>query len=311
MSSVVRVAVGVVRDSLGRMLIALRPSHKHQGGRWEFPGGKIEAGESSEAALSRELLEELGIVVRRSVPLLSVPFSYSDKKVLLEVREVLSFDGDPCGKEGQEIRWVSARDLGSYKFPDANSPIVKAVSLPDLICISGAYSSDTDFDVRLRKAIGRGAGLVVFRPVDGVNVSVELVRSASNSCSDAEVPLVVSSALNPSFWGYADGVHLRADHLWKFDERPLEASKWFGASCHSLEEVERAKALGVDYVFLSPVLPTSSHPGARTLGWAGFEGLAAHCCGNGYALGGMRIADLEKSRQVGARGIAAISSFWE
>lgn len=311
MPVIVRVAVGVLRDHAGRVLIALRPSHKHQGDLWEFPGGKIEAGESSEVALHREIYEELGVAVRRSAPLISVPFSYPDKKVLLEVREILDFDGEPRGNEGQVVRWVSPDELSAYKFPAANVAIVNTIRLPELICITGQYSDTNDLKFRIEQAIAHGAGMVLFRPAEGECQPAEVVRVVANICRQANVHLVLSSILGDDLWQYASGVHLRAEHLTTFKVRPVGATKWLGASCHNLKEVERAKALGVDYVFLSPVLPTESHPGLEGLGWNEFAVIAGQAGVPTYALGGMQLSHLSKAKLTGAKGIAGISCFWK
>ncbi len=128
----VHVAVGVILNSQQEILIALRPQHTHQGGLWEFPGGKVESDESVELALARELKEELGLIVQKCSPLIEVRHNYSDKSVLLDVWWVDSFTGLPedrsgKGREGQDIRWISARRLDNFTFPAANQPIIDAV----------------------------------------------------------------------------------------------------------------------------------------------------------------------------------------
>ena len=122
----VHVAAAVIRGVDGRILIARRADTQHQGGLWEFPGGKVEAGESVEAALGRELKEELGIVVEAARPLIQVQHDYPDKQVLLDVWEVSAFTGEPHGAEGQPLAWVAQRELADYAFPAANQPIVAA-----------------------------------------------------------------------------------------------------------------------------------------------------------------------------------------
>ena len=116
----VHVAVAVIQSKDGRMLISKRPTASHQGGLWEFPGGKVEQGESTLAALKRELLEETGLVVLTAEPLLTVSHDYADKAVLLDVWRVTSFAGNAAGFEGQEVRWVELGDLSAYEFPAAN-----------------------------------------------------------------------------------------------------------------------------------------------------------------------------------------------
>ncbi len=124
---VVHVAVGVILNDAGQILIARRPRDSHQGGLWEFPGGKIESGERVEAALKRELREELGIEVWESEPLLQIRHDYGDKRVLLDVCVVREFGGEPKGAEGQPLQWVAADELGQYRFPAANDAIISAV----------------------------------------------------------------------------------------------------------------------------------------------------------------------------------------
>ncbi len=118
------VAVGVIQDPLGRIFICRRPQAKHQGGKWEFPGGKVEAGETVQQALARELGEEIGIRVTALAPLLEIRHDYADKAVLLDVWRVTGFDGHPHGREGQVARWVSRAELAGYDFPEGNRAIV-------------------------------------------------------------------------------------------------------------------------------------------------------------------------------------------
>jgi 8-oxo-dGTP diphosphatase len=123
----VHVAVAVISNGHGEILIAKRPEHVHQGGLWEFPGGKVEAGESLESALARELKEELDIELVACEPLLEVHYDYPDKSVLLDVWRVTAFSGQAWGREQQPIRWVAANSLACYAFPQANQPIVEAL----------------------------------------------------------------------------------------------------------------------------------------------------------------------------------------
>jgi 8-oxo-dGTP diphosphatase len=121
------VAVGVVLDDNRRILITRRAEDSHQGGLWEFPGGKVESRETLHSALARELREELGIAIGRTSALLEVRHDYGDKAVLLDVHVVWEFSGEPRGLEGQPLAWVAAEELAGYPFPAANEPIVEAV----------------------------------------------------------------------------------------------------------------------------------------------------------------------------------------
>lgn len=121
------VVAAIVRNPQGQILLSQRPAHKHQGGRWEFPGGKVEDGESIQQAMSRELKEELAIDVLQMEKLIEVRHDYGEKQVFLDTWCVTEFSGKPRGVEGQELAWVSAGELTDYHFPDANQPIVEAV----------------------------------------------------------------------------------------------------------------------------------------------------------------------------------------
>lgn len=123
----VHVAVGVISDGADRILISRRAEHLHQGGLWEFPGGKVEQGETVEQALQRELSEELAITILKQEPLLTIEHDYTDKAVLLDVWWVNAFAGEPHGREGQPLRWVSIASLHEFEFPAANKPIIVAI----------------------------------------------------------------------------------------------------------------------------------------------------------------------------------------
>lgn len=123
-TSRLHVAAAVIYSPEGAILLARRPEHKHQGGLWEFPGGKVEAGESVLAALARELQEELGISAIEAQPLLQLQHDYPDRSVLLDVYSVTAFQGEPQGCEGQPLAWVTRDRLREYAFPAANQPIL-------------------------------------------------------------------------------------------------------------------------------------------------------------------------------------------
>ncbi len=127
MSTELRVAVGAIVDARQRVLLTRRARTVHQGGLWEFPGGKVEAGEAVLQALARELREELAITPTRSEPLLAVRHDYGDRRVCLEVYLVRDYAGTPTAVEGQPMCWVAVADLGEWAFPEANLPIVSAL----------------------------------------------------------------------------------------------------------------------------------------------------------------------------------------
>jgi 8-oxo-dGTP diphosphatase len=124
----VHVAVGVIHRNQ-KILLSRRHQDSHQGGLWEFPGGKVEQDEGVQVALDRELREELGIGVVSCEPLLEVRHDYGDKQVLLDVWWVSRYSGEETGLEGQPLLWADSRQLSELAFPAANKPIVDAVIL--------------------------------------------------------------------------------------------------------------------------------------------------------------------------------------
>jgi 8-oxo-dGTP diphosphatase len=127
-TAAVRVVAAVLRDERGRVLIAQRPAGKHMGGYWEFPGGKIAPGESSEQALTRELAEELGVSLRRCHPLLQLRHDYADRIVELDVFMVDDYCGEPAGLEAQALKWVAAAELGGQALLPADQPIIEVLN---------------------------------------------------------------------------------------------------------------------------------------------------------------------------------------
>ena len=119
----IHVAVGLVLDS-DRVFVAQRDQNAHQGGLWEFPGGKVDAGETVEAALSRELNEELGIFVDYAEPVMQIKHDYTDRIVLLDVWQIARYRGEPSGCEGQPVKWLAINELLAEQFPAANQAIV-------------------------------------------------------------------------------------------------------------------------------------------------------------------------------------------
>ncbi|MGH8492378.1 MAG: Nudix family hydrolase [Moraxellaceae bacterium] len=301
------VAAAVIRRD-GKVLIAQRPTDKHQGGLWEFPGGKVEAGETVEGALVRELLEELGITVIASRPLIRITHDYPDKSVCLDVYEVSAFEGEAHGREGQPVLWVMPEAMTDYQFPAANLPILAAARLPSVYHISPENLDEAALLVWLERKQQAGARLVLLRlPTWPRSRYLALAAEFLSRCQHAGMSLLLhgddASLLDAVA---AHGLHLPARALVKFTERPLPSSLWLAASVHNAEELLRAEALGVDFVTLSPVQTTLSHPDARPLGWEGFGDLAASAKLPVFALGGMQSSDIEAVWKYGGQGVAGI-----
>ncbi|MCX7098364.1 MAG: Nudix family hydrolase [Methylococcales bacterium] len=311
----VPVAVGVIKNNQGQVLISLRDAALHQGGLWEFPGGKIETGETAQQALVRELKEELGITALTATPLLTVQHQYPDVAVTLHVFLVTDFSGQPNSTAGQAIQWVYPDALANYDFPAANRPIVTAARLPPYYAIL----DDTDEMPLLRKLhkiLARGIKLIQLRLKNLPPLQVQaFIEQAHPLCQQQHAVLLINSGSNGAQHFAVDGLHLSSQHLLALHQRPApplgnpQPRFWVAASCHNLEELQHAQNIGVDFAVLAPVLPTKTHPDATPLGWAQFTELVSQVNLPVYALGGLVEADLSLAQQAGAQGISAIRAF--
>ncbi len=302
------VAVGVVFNSTGEVLIARRHDHLHQGGLWEFPGGKVEPGETVEEALRRELQEELAIELRQASPLIGIHHDYPDRSVFLDVWKVDAFGGVPEGLQGQPIRWVSKDELPRFAFPAANRPIVAAARLPAFYPI---VDGDAGYvEAILERLSGQGYRLAQLRAKNlGEQAYGELTRRAVEYCRPRGLDLLLNAEPQWVTETSAAGVHLTSRRLMALQKRPLPEDLWVAASCHGPEEIRHAEKIGVDFIVLSPVLATPSHPEAEPLGWPRFGALTQTANVPVFALGGMRPAHLAQARSFGAQGVAGIRGF--
>ncbi|TDY01161.1 Nudix family hydrolase [Thiohalophilus thiocyanatoxydans] len=312
MSESIHVAVGIIVNPAGEILLAQRADHRDQGGLWEFPGGKVEAGETVAQALARELLEEVGITVSHSEPLIRIPHDYADRTVVLEVHEVRAFSGEPRGREGQPVRWVAPEQLSDVAMPAANRPIVNAVRLPAECLITPPLDSDEQWLSVLKKSLHQGVRLVQLRLKELAAERVDaLTRKALALCHAHDCRVLLNA--DPQQFAHlpVDGFHLPAGALSRYPARPVAEGRWLSASIHNRAELVQAARLGVDLGFVAPVQATATHPDATPLGWAGFKELAAAAPFPVYALGGMQRHDVTLARQYGGQGIAGIRLFVE
>lgn len=304
------VAVAVIRDHQNRILIAKRPEHLHQGGLWEFPGGKIEVGESVKEALKREIIEELDVVVMDAAPLISIPHQYSDRMVRLNVCLVSQFSGEPQGLEGQEVRWIAQESLSEYTFPAANRAIVSALQLPDRYLITPEKNSVSELLEYLKAPRRTAVELIQFRAPNWTKEQyLAAVPSVVNCAHSVGARTILNADPELLTKTDADGIHLNRYRLNRLKKRPVGLDKWLGASCHNLAEIEQAQRLEVDYITLSPVLHTNTHPEKKPLGWHDFSALVELCSMPVFALGGMKNSDLKLATAAGGQGIAGIGLF--
>jgi 8-oxo-dGTP diphosphatase len=310
----IHVAAAAIVNEKGEVLVSQRKQGTHLEGYWEFPGGKLEQGESPESALSRELKEELGIVPLSSRPLIRTRYHYPGKSVLLDVWKINAYTGDPRGVEGQRIEWRAIEHLDSNDFPPADIPVIRSLLLPSRYLITGQFSDPSDFERRLAGALGRGIRLVQLRLTHDWLVSndrscaLEIIRLGAALCKQGSALMMLNVPDEIRTEAY-DGVHLTSKQLSSTAQRP--DCRIVSASCHSRHELEQAQSIGVDFAVLSPVRKTRSHPDAEPLGWDAFNRLVDDINIPVYALGGMVSDDIEQAWRSGGQGIAAISALWD
>ena len=306
------VVAGVLIDPRGRILLARRPHGTEEAGLWEFPGGKVEPGESPETALARELREELGIDVDVGAPLMEVPQRMPTRLLRLDVRRISAWrGGNPKGCEGQSLAWVQPEKLTRYHMPAPDRPVVAALLQPDRLLVTPEPGDDdATWLAGLDAALASGVQRVQFRVRDGDHARRRrLLEQTVLRCGRAGAEVLVND--DPTLAREFDiGLHLRAAQLREHAERPVAQGVRLSASCHDASELGMAQELGCDFVIVGPVRVTATHPGKDGIGWAGFEALRAQSALQMYAIGGLRPDDIAEARRHGAQGIAAIRALW-
>lgn len=315
------VVAGVLRDAQDRVLLARRPEGKADAGLWEFPGGKVEPGESALEALRRELHEELGLRVIDGEALIRVPVASTGDgaaiRLHLDTWCMTAYSSDPVAHEHDALAWVAVEALDRYSMPPADRPVVAALREPDRVLITPEPGEAPEAEARwlavADAALANGLRRVHLRladPAQRRHLAFELAARCR--------------ATGAGLWVHGDaalaaelgvGLHWRASQLRDpeaiaITRRHREAGGRVCAAVHDAEELALAETLGVDDLLLGPVKPTATHPGQPGLGWDAFERLRARTALPVYALGGVGPADLVEARWHGAQGVAGIRAFW-
>lgn len=329
---------GVVTDDLGRVLLTQRPEGREYAGLWEFPGGKIEAGETPGQALARELQEELGIAAEPGDRLITVPLATGRRRIRLDVHRIRSWRGEVQSLDGQALAWVAVDRLADYPMPPADRPVVAALRDPDRLLVTpppGAGDpdeADAAWAVALAAALAGGVRWVQVR-LPGVaperarglaETAAQLADAAGgrvmvnvDALSAARGDAGIDDGLDATgdaiafAMAHGIGLHFPARRLagWS-GARPVPVDLSFAASCHDVDELRRAEAAGCDVAVVGPVAATRSHPGVAGIGWEGFTALREQSALPLFAIGGLDPADFPEARRHGAQGIAAITALW-
>ena len=305
----IHVVAGVMVDARGRVLLARRTEGRDLAGLWEFPGGKVDPGETPRQALARELEEELGIHVQSAEPLIAVPQQYRDKRILLDVYRV-RYAGKPSDREQQALAWSPPEKLCTYPMPPADRPVVAALTQPAHYLVTPDLGERGAFLAALARALEAGVRRIQLRVPSLAGAELEaLAIAVKQRCDPAGAQLLVNGDIALAA-RIGCGVHLRSAQLAGLSERPLPAQLPVAASCHDAGELARAQEIGADFAVLGPIARTPGHGTRTPMGWRGFAQLREHVSMPLYGLGGLGRADLALARGHGAQGIAAIRGLW-
>ena len=298
----IEVAAAVIQQPDSRFLLAQRPAGKVYAGYWEFPGGKIEAGEPADRALARELHEELGIDVRASYPWITREYVYPHGHVRLNFFRVLEWSGEPHPREDQAIAWqVLGTAMVSPMLP-ANAPVLASLALPHEYAVTDAARLGTaEMLARLERRLAQGLKLVQIREPELDPAARELFTTQALGLAKRYGCKVLVKTPHAG----AAGLHYTAAELARLEQRP--AAGLAAASCHTRAELEKAMRLGLDFAVLGPVLEKS---GADPLGWQRFAELVRGASIPVYAIGGLKPADMYEAWRAGAHGLAMIRASW-
>lgn len=305
------IAVGVLQQD-NKVCLSLRQKHQSHAGHWEFPGGKVESSESIAEALVREFQEELAIGTTNWQPLIEIPWHYEKTSVRLHVYRTQNFVGKPVGNEGQLVKWFSLDELTKLTFPEANQGILTALNLADKYMISGSFTDQKQAQDKLSQAIQQGIRFCQLRAKDLTDAEfMTLALPAIKLCQRHGAKLLLNGDITLlKHFPQADGIQLASNRIYDFTQRPISKDKLLGVSTHAEADIEQALKIDADFILLSPVKETPTHPGVAGMGWQKFSETVKQIPIPVYALGGMKAEDVEMAKRHGGQGVAAISDFW-
>jgi 8-oxo-dGTP diphosphatase len=307
----VEAAVAVLRRPDGQVLLGQRPEGKPWAGWWEFPGGKIEQGETPFHALQRELHEELGVEAEVAYPWVTRTFEYPERVVTLRFFVIPQWRGEPHGRENQQLSWQFPEQVEVGPMLPANAPILDALCLPPMYAITNLQEMGRErFLASLQRALEQGLRLLQVREKQlSLDEQAQFCAEVVALARPYGARVLFNGEIEIARQAGADGVHLSSARLMALSERPQ--GMLCAASCHTPAELAHAEQLGCDFVLLSPVMATKSHPKVPPLGWQDFRGMRVDYSLPVYALGGMRPELLSQAWTNGAHGIAMQRAIWE
>ena len=292
----VSIAILVHRN---RVLVGWREANQHQGNKYEFPGGKVEKGETPIDACRREVLEEVGISLKQLKKLDFISHEYED--VIVHLHFFLSYiDEEIAQQVKQPWSWYRREELIALNFPKANKSIIKRLAWPKQIKISENLMQLNQLDV---------GQYFYWRTTSPMAYGQALVEYSPEQLSCLIVNIDVWTQLSELQQKMVAAIQIKHHQLMSLKPSDLQSGLPYIASCHDDESLQHAQSIGCEAVFLSPVQRTESHPDLEGMGWAKFAELAQHLDLAVYALGGLKAEDLKVALQYYAYGIAGQRHF--
>jgi len=299
----IEVVVGIIHNSNNEVFIAKRQKNQFMDGYWELPGGKVELGEDHVSAVIRELFEETGITVKDCQLVQKIQHTYPEKTINLSVYSIDDYLGEPVGFEGQEITWSSEDNFKNFKLLPTMWRIIHKFSLPKIYWITpDNHQSNIVFN-ECKKRLSNGIKFIQLRSKTSLNHPY--IEKIYRLCKENQAKLILNTP-NKNFNELCDGWHLTSLELMSLKERPVIEEKLIGASTHNIYEAAHAENISADYITLSPIEKTLTHPDSTPLGWEGASGIIEKCNLPVFLLGGMQKELIEKALGIGAQGVAGI-----
>ena len=299
----IEVVVGIIHNSNNEVFIAKRQKNQFMSDYWELPGGKVEPGEDHVNAIKRELFEETGITVKNCKLVQKIQHIYPEKTINLSVYSIDDYLGGPVGLEGQEITWSSADKLKNFKLLPTMWRIIHKFSLPKFYWITpDNHQSDKVFN-ECKKRLSNGIKFIQLRSKTSLDTTY--IEKIHRLCRKNQAKLILNTP-NKTFNEACDGWHLNSLELMSLKERPVIEEKLIGASTHGIDEALHAENISADYISLSPIEKTPTHPNSIPLGWKDASDIIEKCNLPVFLLGGMNKELVEKALSIGAQGVAGI-----
>jgi len=302
-NNIIEVVVGVIHNDSKEIFISRRKKNQFMSGYWELPGGKVENNEDLSSALKRELFEEIGIKIEKYNLIQTIQQEYPKRIINLSVYVIEKYSGTPVGKEGQDFSWSSIEKIEEYELLPTMLKIINRLSLPNSYWITPDNHNSNSVFEECNQRLSEGVKIIQLRSKSQLDKAY--IDNFNKLCQLNQAKLVLNLP-HIDFDEPCDGWHLTSIELMTTSTREFPDDKLFGASAHNLIEAKHAEKISVDYISLSPINETPSHPQTQILGWEKASEIIIQCKVPIYLLGGMDKDSMDKALSIGAQGIAGI-----